>query len=58
MKLYCIKQDDTDLYYCDGKWCEEPEWFSHTEAIMLIRRINDPSPLSIDSYEFSGSDIE
>lgn len=53
MKLFCIKQDDTGLYYLQGGWCEEPEWFSANEATRLMRELRDPSPLTLESNEFS-----
>ena len=56
MRLYCIEQLDTGLYYLNGEWCEEPEWFSANEVYPLFRSLCDPSPLAVRHEEFDDSD--
>jgi hypothetical protein len=54
---YRIVQLDTGLNYNDGAFCEEPEWFSSTEATHIMRTSplakSDPSAWAIRSCEFS-----
>jgi len=56
MRLYCIEQLDTGLYYLNGEWCEEPEWFSANEVYPLFRSLCDPSPLAVRHEEFDDSE--
>jgi hypothetical protein len=59
---YCIQQVDTGLYYLDGAFHEEPEWFSHAEAAHILRTSplakRDPSAWAIKGYEFHPEDTD
>lgn len=37
MRTYYVEQEETGLFYCDGQWCEEPEFFTHAEALAIVR---------------------
>lgn len=60
MIRYSIEQLDTGLYYNQGTWAEEPEWFDFREAQQLITKAGrkDPSPLAIRSRELTSDELE
>lgn len=37
MNRYYVEQEETGLFYFEGKWCEEPELFSEAEALAIVR---------------------
>lgn len=53
MIRYCIEDLETGLYYLNGQWEEEPEWFEAAEVYPLVRSLNHPNPTAVRREEFS-----
>lgn len=52
---YCVEQIGTGLYWHEGQWAEEPEWFTAQEANNIVRApymAREPSPLAVRAFEF------
>jgi hypothetical protein len=39
MYIVAIKHTVTGLYFCNGQWCEEPEWFSENAEINMVEKM-------------------
>lgn len=50
MKLYAIKDTQTDEYLCAGQWGEEPEWFDARELQSV--QVDRPSTVT-EEHDFS-----
>lgn len=62
MNLYCIENLERGLYFLDGEWCEEPEWFEQHEALDIVRGhpliAATPSPVAVRRQHFGPEDME
>lgn len=50
---FCVFDTQRQLYFCDGFWAEEPEWFrTRTEAEQIRHQFFGVDSLVIQTHDF------